>query len=129
MKRRSFAAFLSFLLLGMSGLAQALEIRPYDAAAFASLQGAGKPVALHFHADWCPTCVSQTRSLEQLRSGGQLKGMTVLVANYDREAELKRQHKVRSQSVLLVFKGSTEVARSAGDTQPEPLRQALSRAL
>ena len=113
MKRRSFAAVLSFLLLGMSGLAQALEIRPYDAAAFASLQGAGKPVALHFHADWCPTCVSQTRSLERLRSGGQLKGMTVLVANYDREAELKRQHKVRSQSVLLVFKGSTEVALCA----------------
>lgn len=129
MKRRSLAACLSFLLLGISSLAQALEIRPYEATAFASLQSAGKPVALHFHADWCPTCVSQARSLDQLRSEGQLQGVTVLVANYDREAELRRQHKVRSQSALLVFKGGAEVARSAGDTQPERLRQALARAL
>lgn len=129
MKRRSLAAGLTLLLLGISGVAQALEIRPYDATALASLQSAGKPVALHFHADWCPTCVSQSRALEQLRSEGQLQGMTVLVANYDREAELRRQHKVRSQSVLLVFRGGAEVARSAGDTQAERLRLALARAL
>jgi hypothetical protein len=55
--------------------------------------------------------------------------MTVLVANYDKEKELKRQHKVRSQSVLVVFKGPTEVARSAGETKPEQLAQALGKAL
>jgi len=36
---------------------------------------------------------------------------------------------VRSQSVLVVFKGAKEVARSAGETQPEQLRDALAKAL
>ncbi|MFN5155013.1 MAG: thioredoxin family protein [Betaproteobacteria bacterium] len=129
MNRRSFAAVMAVSLLGLTGVAQALEVRPFDGATLASLQGAGKPVAVHFHADWCPTCVSQTRALDQLKAGGQLQGMTVLVADYDKEKDLKRQHKVRSQSVLIVFKGPTEVARSAGQTQPEQLREALAKAL
>ena len=129
MNRRSLLAALALSLFGMTGVAHALEIRPFDAAALAGLQGAGKPVAVHFHADWCPTCVSQTRALEQLKAGGQLPGITVLVADYDKEKDLKRQFKVRSQSVLVVFKGTTEVARSAGETKPEPLRQALAKAL
>jgi thioredoxin 1 len=129
MNRRSFAAVMAVSLLGLTGVAQALEVRPFDGATLASLQGAGKPVAVHFHADWCPTCVSQTRALDQLKAGGQLQGVTVLVADYDKEKDLKRQHKVRSQSVLIVFKGPTEVARSAGQTQPEQLREALAKAL
>lgn len=129
MNRRSLTAVMAVSLLGLAGTASALEIRPFDAAALSSLQGAGKPVALHFHADWCPTCVNQSRSLERLQAGGQLPGMTVLVADYDKERELRRQHKVRSQSVLIVFKGTEEVARSAGETQPDQLRQALAKAL
>jgi thioredoxin 1 len=129
MNRRSLTAVLAVSLLGLAGVAQALELRPYDATVLAQLQGAGKPVALHFHADWCPTCVNQSRSLEQLKSGGQLKGMTVLVADYDKEKDLKRVQKVRSQSVLVVFKGATEVARSAGESKPEQLREALAKAL
>jgi thioredoxin-like negative regulator of GroEL len=129
MNRRSLIAVLALSLLGTTGFAQALEIQPFDSAALARLQSAGKPVAVHFHADWCPTCVNQTRSLEQLKAGGQLPGMTVLVADYDKEKELKRAHKVRSQSVLVVFKGTTEVARSNGETKPEQLREALAKAL
>lgn len=129
MNRRSLALLLAIPLLGVTSVAQALEIRPFDGASLASLQDAGKPVAVHFHADWCPTCVSQSRALEQLKAGGQLPGVTVLVANYDKEKDLKRQHKVRSQSVLIVFKGPTEVARSAGETKPEQLRDALAKAL
>jgi thioredoxin 1 len=129
MNRRFHLALLAGAWLGLAGTAQALEIRPFDAAALAGLQGAGKPVAVHFHADWCPTCVNQARALEQLKASGDLKGVTVLVADYDKEKDLKRQHKVRSQSVLVVFKGSTEVARSAGEVKPEQLRQALAKSL
>ena len=129
MNRRTFARLLAVASIALSGAAHALEIRPYDGAALASLQSAGKPVAVHFHADWCPTCVNQSRALEQLKAGGQLPGMTVLVADYDKEKELKRAHKVRSQSVLVVFKGTTEVARSNGETKPEQLRAALAKAL
>lgn len=129
MNRRSLTRWIAFSLLGASIGAHAMEIRPYDAATLAGLQNAGKPVALHFHADWCPTCVNQSRTLNQLKASGQLQGMTVLVADYDKEKDLKRQLRVRSQSVLVVYKGTAEVARSAGETQPEPLRLALAKAL
>lgn len=129
MNRRSLTRWIAISLLGASIGAHAMEIRPYDAATLAGLQNAGKPVALHFHADWCPTCVNQSRTLNQLKASGQLQGMTVLVADYDKEKDLKRQLRVRSQSVLVVYKGTAEVARSAGETQPEPLRLALAKAL
>jgi thioredoxin-like negative regulator of GroEL len=129
MNRRCFAALLAVSMLAATGAARALEVRPFDAATLEGLQAAGKPVAVHFHADWCPTCVNQSRALEQLKAGGQLPGLTVLVADYDKERELKRAHKVRSQSVLIVFRGREEVARSAGQTRPEQLQQALAKAL
>lgn len=129
MNRRTLTGFLALSLLGISGGAHALDIQAYDAGTLAGLQNAGKPVALHFHADWCPTCITQSRTLNQLKAAGHLQGMTVLVADYDKEKDLKRQHKVRSQSVLIVFKGTAEVARSAGETQPEALSLALAKAL
>lgn len=115
-------------LLTAAGWSQALELKPFTAEALAAAQQAGQPVAVHFHAEWCPTCKLQEKSLHQLKAESGLD-MTVLVADYDKEKDLKRQHKVRSQSVLIVFKGSTEVARSAGETKPEQLRQALAKAL
>ena len=122
-------ALLGAVIAGAATLAQALEVKPFSAEALAAAQTAGQPVAVHFHADWCPTCVNQSRALGQLQAAGQLPGLTVLVADYDREKALRRQHKVRSQSVLIVFRGASEVARSAGQTQADELRQALARAL
>ncbi len=129
MNRRLLNTALFVSLLVLAPLAQALELRPFDTAALSALQGAGKPVAVHFHDEWCPTCVNQKRSLEQLKADARLKDMTVLVADFDQEKDLRRQLKVRSQSVLVVFKGQDEVARSAGETKPEPLRLTLSKAL
>jgi thioredoxin 1 len=124
---RSIALIAS--VVGFQSLAWALEVQPYQPETLKTLQGAGKPVAVHFHADWCSTCVLQSKSLEQLKSSEQLKGMTVLVADFGKVADLKRQHKVRSQSVLIVFKGAQEVERVSGVTQPHLLQQALAKGL
>jgi len=40
-------------------LAHALVIQAYSPELLASQQKADKAVALHFHADWCPTCRAQ----------------------------------------------------------------------
>ncbi len=129
MIRRTFTTLLALSLAGLAGLAHALDIRPYDAAALAGMRSAGKPVAVHFHADWCPTCVNQSRALDQLKAAGDLGGLTVLVADYDKEKDLRRTLKVRSQSVIVVFKGADEVARLAGQTEPRQIREALAKAL
>lgn len=109
--------------------AHALSIQPYSAEALAQLQEAGKPVVVHFHADWCSTCKSQERSLQTMQNDPALAAVTVLVANYDQEKELRRALKVRSQSMMVVFKGKQEVWRVTGQTQPHDLKAAFAKAL
>lgn len=111
-----------------ASLAQALTIAPYSAAALEAAQKADAPVALHFHAPWCPTCKAQSKTLNDLKSDAALD-ITVLTVDYDREVELRKQLKVRSQSTLIVYRGAVERARLAGETQAEPLKAALQAAL
>lgn len=111
-----------------ASMAQALTFAPYSAAALADAQKAGEPVALHFHATWCTTCKAQDQAFSGLQSDPALK-LTVLKVDYDKEAELKQRLKVRSQSTLIVYRGSTERARLAGETQPDRLKAALKAAL
>lgn len=110
------------------GAAQALEIRPYSAEALKSAQQAGQPVALHFHADWCPTCRAQEQVFRSFQSDPSL-ALTLLVVNYDRERQLKRQLGVRAQSTLIVYRGTRETTRQGGETDPTVLRRALQSAL
>jgi thioredoxin 1 len=109
-------------------LAQALDIKPYSAATLAEAQKADRPVALHFHADWCPTCKAQATLLQTLKAEPGLE-LTLLVANYDDEKDLKRRFNVRGQSTLVVLRGDKEVTRSVGDTSVAGLRSALKAGL
>jgi thioredoxin 1 len=115
-------------LLCSAALAQALDVKPYSATALADAQKADKPVALHFHADWCPTCKAQASLLQTLKAEPGLE-LTVLVANYDDEKDLKRRFNVRGQSTLVVLRGDKEVTRSVGDTTVAGLRNALKAGL
>ena len=126
MKLRSLLT--ASLLLAGAALAQALEVKPYTAAALAQAQAANQPVALHFHADWCPTCRAQEKALQSLKSDPALD-LTVLVANYDTEKDLKRRFNVRAQSTLVVLHGAKESARLVGETGAAPIRAALQSAL
>lgn len=121
-------ALLATGALLLSSLAQALTIQPYTPQALASAQAAGQPVALHFHADWCPTCKQQEKAFTQLQAEPGLD-VLLLVADYDKEKELRRGLKVRTQSTLVVFRGAAEKARLAGDTDAGRLRTALKSAL
>ena len=126
MKTRSHLhTLLAPALFLFAGWAQALEIQPYAANTLQQLQTQGKAVALHFHADWCPTCRAQETSLRGLQGDPQLEDVTLLVVNYDNERDLKKTLKVRAQSTLLVFKGNRETARQGGETAPDKLKAAL----
>ena len=121
-------SILAAALFASAAWAHALELKPYSAQALAEAQKANQPVALHFHADWCPTCRAQDKVLQSLKAEKGLD-LTVLVANYDTEKELKRQFKVRAQSTLVVLRGKDEWARLVGDTAPDSIRTALKSAL
>jgi thioredoxin 1 len=112
-----------------AGAAHALTIKPYTAADLAAAQNAGAPVAVHFHADWCPTCKTQAQVFETLKADSALDKVTVLIADFDKETELKKAWSVRAQATIVVFKGKTEVARNGGDTDPGKIKATLAASL
>ena len=112
------------LLLTASATTFALDIKPYTAQALSAEQQAGKPVSLHFHANWCPTCRAQEKVFQQWKGDASVPG-TLLVVDYDNEKELKKQLGVRTQSTLITYRGTAEKARLAGDTDTDKLRAAL----
>jgi thioredoxin 1 len=118
----------SAVLLVTVSLVHALEIKPYSAEALAAAEKAGQPIALHFHADWCPTCRAQDKALQTLKNEKGLD-LTILTANYDTEKDLERRFNVKMQSTLVVLKGRHEAARLVGDTSAEGIRKALQAAL
>lgn len=118
----------ALLLLGSASLVQALEVTPYSAAALALAQAADKPVALHFHADWCPTCRAQGKSLSTLSTERDLD-ITVLTVDYDKESDLKKRFRVNSQSTVVVLKGEQERGRVIGESSVDGLRQVLKSGL
>ena len=121
-------ALLGAVIAGAATLAQALEVKPFSAETLAAAQAAGKPVAVHFHAEWCTTCKQQEKVLAQLKTEAGLD-LTLLVADYDKERDLRRALKVRSQSTMVVFRGKEEKARLGGDTDPAKFRAAFKAAL
>jgi thiol-disulfide isomerase/thioredoxin len=83
-------------LFALAGLVHALEMKPYTAETLAAAQQAGRPVVVFFHADWCPTCRQQDKVLSSLKSEGL--DVVVLVADYDKEKDLRKRLNVRAQS-------------------------------
>jgi thiol:disulfide interchange protein len=128
-RRALFTLLLALPLLALSSLARALDIQLYTANALQQAQAAGKPVAVHFHADWCSTCKAQEQVFKRLQADPQLNGITLLVAHYDNERDLKKAMNVRAQSVVVIFRGSKETARLGGETKPDKIKAALLTAL
>ena len=112
------------LLLTASAATLALDIKPYTAQALSAEQHAGKPVTLHFHANWCPTCRAQEKVFQQWKGDASVPG-TLLVVDYDNEKELRKQLGIRMQSTLITYRGTLEKSRLAGDTDADKLRAAL----
>ena len=102
---------------------------PYTTAAFDQLVAARKPVAVEFHADWCPTCRAQAPVVRELMSTTEFKPLTVLVADFDTDKAARKSLSVSQQSTIVVFRQGKEVARSTGETHRDGLAALLHRAL
>lgn len=103
--------------------------QPYTTAAFDQLLAAGQPIAIDFHAGWCPTCRAQAPIIKELLSTPELSNVTVLIANYDSERALRKSLNVVKQSTIIVFRSGKEVARSTGDTSRAGLGALLRQAI
>jgi thiol-disulfide isomerase/thioredoxin len=121
-------ALITALMAAFSGLSLADEM-PFDQAHYEAMRNNGKPFAVAFHADWCPTCRAQAPVLKDLTQTPEFMGITVFVANFDTEKVLERSLGVTTQSTIVVFKDGKENARSTGDTQRENLAELLRHAV
>jgi thiol-disulfide isomerase/thioredoxin len=125
---KALLALLTTAFILLTAPAMAGE-QPYSAATLDRMLAAGQPVAVDFHADWCPICRAQAPIVKDLLATPELKNVTVLIADYDTELALRKSLKVANQSTLVVFRQGKEVARSTGDTSREGLAALLKKAI
>ena len=116
------------LMTTLSGLSTAGEM-PFDPVHYEAMRNSGKPFAVVFHADWCPTCRAQAPVLKELTQSPEFMGVTLFVANFDTEKVLERSLGISKQSTIVVFKNGKETARSTGDTQYDTLSEILRSAI
>jgi thiol-disulfide isomerase/thioredoxin len=113
----------------LAGSAWALDVQAYSAELLADRKEAGQPVALHFCASWCTTCVAQKQVMADLRDDPALVEMQVLIVDFDEHKALRRTLKVWTPGTIVVFKGAKEVARSTGQTSVSGIWALLGRAM
>ncbi|MBB2960260.1 thioredoxin family protein [Methylobacterium sp. R2-1] len=124
------AALLSGLLgCGLPVVGHAAEPVAFDATAFETAQGEGRPVLVQISAPWCPICRTQKPILAALSADPRFRTLAIFTIDFDSQRDLVRRFGAQMQSTLIVYKGKAEVARSVGETQPEWIEQLLEKAL
>jgi thioredoxin 1 len=100
----------SILLVAVAAFAapaSAAGPRPFDGAAFAEAQKAGKPIFVAIHASWCPICKAQQPILAELMADARFKDLVYFTIDFDSQKDLVRSFGARMQSTLISFKGTT----------------------
>ena len=107
----------------------AAERMPFDQKAFEAAQTAGKSILVDVSAPWCPTCRAQKPIVEKLSLLPEYKDLQIFDVDFDTQKVVLRDLKVQQQSTLIVFKGSNEVDRSVGSTDPSVIGDLFKKAL
>jgi thioredoxin len=102
---------------------------PFSQTRLDALNRSGQPVLVAIHADWCSTCKTQEKILQELLPQPEFKRITMLRMDFDRQKEAVRSFGVRYQSTLIVFRDGREVGRSTADQSPVRIAELLRRSL
>ncbi len=116
-------------LSALMSLAMAGEIKPFNQKDFDSMTAAGKAVVLDISATWCPTCKAQKPIIDGLMKLPAYKDVTLMTIDFDANKPTLKTFKIGMQSTLVAFKGTKEVARSVGDTNPDGIEGLIKKTL
>lgn len=104
-------------------------VKPFDQASFDAARQGDKPTLVMVHASWCPTCRAQAKAIDALMTKPEFAAYQILRVDYDKQRGFVDMFHAPRQSVLIVYKGKTEVARSLGETDQEMIAAMLRKAL
>jgi thioredoxin 1 len=102
---------------------------PFTQTRLDALNRSGQPVLVAIHADWCSTCKTQERVLQELLPQPEFKRITLLRMDFDQQKEAVRSFGVEYQSTLIVFKDGREVGRSTAEQSPVRIAELLRLSL
>ena len=94
---------------------------PYAKTTFDAALKGSRPVLVHVHASWCSVCAKQETVFNELSKTPEFGKLSAFVVDFDKETEFRKTYGVNNQSIVLVFKGGKEVARSGGVTDKAKL--------
>jgi thioredoxin 1 len=123
----SVAIFL-FAALLFPLLSQPL-LEPFTQAKLDALNQSGQPVLVAIHADWCSTCRTQERVLQELLPQPEFKRIKMLRMDFDQQKESLRSFGVQYQSTLIAFKNGREVGRMTAEMSPVRIADLLRLSL
>ena len=86
------------------------QLTPFARPAFDAARAAGQTTLVFFHAPWCSVCRAQEPKVAA-RLAGPASHVVAFKADYDTSTALRAEMKVQKQSTLILFEGTTEVAR------------------
>ena len=101
----------------------------FSEGAFDAAQKAGKPILIDTYATWCQICARQAPIIDKLRAEAKFKDLVVFKVNFDTQKDVMRKFHANVQSTLIAFRGTKEVGRSTGETQPEWIEDLLEKSL
>ncbi len=127
--KRLVAATLAACMTLAAGMAQAIEVRPFEASAFEAAKSAGKPVVVDVTASWCSTCQAQQRIMAELAKKPEFSDVLVLQVDVDTQKDEMRSLGAQSRSTLIAFNGANETQRTVGDTDPQSVEALFASTL
>lgn len=102
---------------------------PFTQTKLDALNQSGQPVLVAIHADWCLTCKTQERVLQELLPQPEFKRVKLLRVDFDQQRELVHAFGVEYQSTLIAFKNGREVGRSTAEQSPVRIAELLRLSL
>lgn len=123
------SALAGAVMLATAGIANAIEIAPFEPSAFEAAKAAGKSVVIDVTASWCSTCRAQTKIIDSLAGKAEYKDVLVLKLDYDNQKDEMRRLGAQNRSTLIAFKGPGETGRSVADTNPASVEKLFASTL
>ena len=94
---------------------------------------AGETLFVDYFATWCSTCARQAGILEELRAENPVfdENMTFVKVDWDtyQGHEVTSSRNIPRRSTLLVLRGDEELGRIVAGTDPEAIKELLSKGL